>query len=58
MSGMPGESDTAAVGRVEIEPIQLPDMTAILPHFSVSAQDETIAPLHSRERERSLSGNE
>ena len=35
---------------VVIEPIVIPDMTTTLPHFSIPAQDETMAPLGSHER--------
>ena len=32
-----------------IEPFHIPDMTTTLPHFSIPAQDETMAPLGSHE---------
>ena len=45
-------------GGVVIEPFHIPDMTTTLRCFSFPAQDETMAPLGSHERDRSLSGTE
>ena len=46
-----------AAGRVAIKPVHIPDMTKTLRHFSFPAQDETMAPLGSHERDQ-LSGIE
>ena len=56
LSSMPSESDASADRCAVIEPIGMHDMRTALTHFSVPAQDETMAQLGDRARDRSFQG--